>query len=411
MNASTLSLCLLLTAGSAALAEDWPMFRGPDRSDVSKETGLLKQWPAEGPKRLWLNDKLGLGYSGVSVAKGVLYVLGAREGVETLIAIDANTGVEKWAAEIGPMLENPYGNGPRSTPTADGDKIYATSGKGELVCANAADGKILWKVNMSDFGGKTPGWGYTESPVVDGNNLICTPGGGQGTLVALDKSSGAKVWQSSEWTDPAQYSSPIIEDIAGNHEAIQLTMQSVGGVDAKTGKLLWRAPFPGKTAVIPTPIYKDGQVFVSAGYGVGCIAFNVSSGNSATLTYANNALENHHGGIVLVGDYLYGFSNKGGWTCEEWKTGDVKWVEKKKLGKGAISSADGMLYLLDEKTGTVVLLEASPEAWKEHGRFRLEPLTTQRSPKGGIWTHPVISNGKLYLRDQEYLFCFDIKAA
>ena len=410
MKASTFSLCLLLAASSTAFADDWPMFRGPHRDDNSKETGLLKQWPGEGPKRLWINDKLGLGYSGFAVVKGAIYVLGAREGVETLIALDAKTGVEKWASEIGPMLENPWGNGPRSTPTVDGDKIYAMSGKGELICANSGDGKILWKVNMSDFGGKTPGWGYTESPIVDGNNVICTPGGGQGTLVALDKSTGAKVWQSTDWTDGAQYSSPVIEDIAGNHECIQLTMQSLGAVDANTGKLMWKTPFPGKTAVIPTPIYKDGQVFVSAGYGVGCIAYNVSSGNSISLIYANNALENHHGGVVLVGDYLYGYSNKGGWTCEEWKTGAVKWAEKKQLGKGALTSADGMLYLLDEKTGNVALIEASPDGWKEHGRFRLEPQTTQRSPKGGIWTHPVISNGKLYLRDQEYLYCFDVKA-
>lgn len=410
MNASSLSLCFLLAAGSAAVAADWPNFRGPDRNDISKETGLLKEWPSAGPKRLWLNDKLGLGYSGFAVVNGTLYVLGARDNVERLIAVDANTGVEKWSTEIGPMLENPWGNGPRSTPTMDGDKVFALSGKGELLCASAADGKVIWKANMSDFGGKVPGWGYTESPVVDGNNLICTPGGGQGTLVALDKSNGAKVWQSSEWTDGAQYSSPIIEDIAGNHECIQLTMQSLGAVDTKTGKLMWKTPFPGKTAVIPSPIYKDGQVFVSAGYNVGCIAYNVSSGNSVSIAYANNALENHHGGVILVGDYLYGYSNKGGWTCEEWKTGNVKWAEKKKLGKGALTSAEGKLYLLDEKTGTVVLIDASPNGWNEHGRFILEPKTTQRSPKGGIWTHPVISNGKLYLRDQEYLYCYDIKA-
>jgi outer membrane protein assembly factor BamB len=306
------------------------------------------------------------------------------------------------------MLTNGWGDGPRSTPTVDGGKIYAMGGKGDLVCLNAADGKKVWSVNMSSEGGKTPGWGYTESPLVDGPNVICTPGGPQGTMMALDKLTGSKVWQSSDWTDGAQYSSIIAADVNGGRQYIQHTTKTFAGVDAKTGKVLWKVPFPGQTAVIPTPIFKDGNAYMSAGYNAGCLQVSIGPNNEAKENYANANMVNHHGGVILVGDYLYGFSEKAGWTCQDWKTGEVKW-QSRNLGKGAIHCADGMLYLLEEKKGTVVLIEASPDGFKEHGRFQLEPQTTHRNPKGGIWAHPVVSNGKLYLRDQEFISCYDVK--
>lgn len=389
-------------------AADWPTFRGADRSDVSKETGLLKKWPASGPKQSWLYKDAGLGYAGFAVAAGTLYTMGARDVVEYVIALDAATGKEKWSAEVGALLTNGWGDGPRSSPTVDGDKVYALSGKGVLVCLNAADGKEVWRVTMESLGGKVPGWGYCESPTVDGNLVVVTPGGAQGTLAAFDKTTGAKVWQSAEWTDPAQYSSIVPVDHNGARQLIQLTMQSVAGVNAADGKILWKVAFPGKTAVIPTPIFHDGQVFVAAGYGVGCKAFKVGPGNAIEELYESTDLVNHHGGVILVNGHLYGYSDRAGWTCLDFKTGAVKWTEKKALGKGAIHAADGMLYLLEEKTGTAVLIEASPEGWNEHGRFTLQPQTTQRNPKGMIWVHPVISNGNLFLRDQELVFSFDV---
>lgn len=389
-------------------AADWPTFRGADRSDVSSETGLLKKWPASGPKQVWLNKDAGLGYAGYSIVGGTLYTLGARDATEYVIAIDAATGQEKWSAEAGAILTNNWGDGPRSTPTVDGDKIYALGGKGTLVCLSAADGKENWRVTMESLGGKVPGWGYCESPLVDGNLVIVTPGGAQGTLAAFDKTTGAKVWQSAEWTDPAQYSSILPVDHNGARQLIQLTMQSVAGVNAADGKLLWKTDFPGKTAVIPTPLFKDGQVFVAAGYGVGCKSFKVGPDNVIDPLYDSTDMVNHHGGTVLVDGHIYGYSDKAGWSCLDFKTGVVKWSEKKALGKGAIHSADGMLYLLEEKTGTAVLIEATPKAWNEKGRFTLQPQTKQRNAKGMIWTHPVISNGHLFLRDQELLFCFDV---
>lgn len=395
---------------SHLVSADWPQWRGPNRDDHSGDTGLLKQWPEGGPKLVWTNKDAGLGYSGCSIVGGTLYTLGARDAVEYVIAIDANTGKEKWSAEAGALLTNGWGDGPRSTPTVAGGKVYTLSGKGQLSCFNAADGKLVWKTTMEDAGGKVPGWGYTESPLVEGNLVVCTPGGAQGAIAAFDKVSGKKVWQSADWTDPAQYSSIIAVDLNGARQFIQLTMQSVGAVNAKDGSLLWKVPFPGKTAVIPTPIFNDGHVFVCAGYNVGAKLVKIGSGNKAEDLNPdmNPAMENHHGGVVLVDGHLYGHSNKGGWTCLDFKTGAVKWQEQKALGKGAIHYADGQLYLLEEKTGTAALIDASPAGWKEHGRFTLTPQTTQRNPKGMVWTHPVVANGKLYLRDQELLFCFDV---
>ncbi len=402
-----LSLSALLLIALSSQAADWPTFRGADRKDISTETGLLKKWPANGPKQLWLNQDAGLGYAGYSIVAGTLYTMGARDAVEYVIAVDVATGKEKWAAEAGALLTNGWGDGPRSTPTVDGDKVYALGGKGTLVCLSVADGKEVWRASLTELGGKVPGWGYCESPLVDGNLVIATPGGPQGTLAAFDKTTGKLVWQSPEWTDPAQYASIIAADHNGARQLIQLTMQSVAGVNAADGKLLWKTEFPGKTAVIPTPIFQDGQVFVAAGYGVGCKSVKIGPENSVEELYSSTDMVNHHGGVVLVDGHLYGFSDKAGWSCLDFKTGALKWADKS-LGKGAIHAADGMLYLLEEKTGTVVLIEANPKGWQEHGRFTLQPQTTQRNPKGMIWTHPVVSGGKLFLRDQELIFAFDV---
>lgn len=401
-------LCLA-AAITSATANDWPTFRGANRSDLSLDTGLLKQWPAEGPKRLWLNENAGLGYSGYAIVEGVLYTMGARDAVEYVIAIDAATGKEKWSSEAGALLQNGFGDGPRSTPTVDSGKVYAMSGKGSLVCLNAADGKKLWEASMTGLGGSVPGWGYCESPLVVGDLVVSTPGGEQGTLAAFDKNTGAKKWQSTEWIDNAQYASALAVDLNGAKQIIQLTQKTFAGVNAADGKVLWRADFPGKTAVIPTPIFHEGQVFITAGYGAGCKSVKIGPDNTVAELYSNRLMSNHHGGVILHQGHIYGYADKQGWMCMDFKTGTVKWQEKAALQKGAIHYADGMFYLLEEKTGVVALIEASPEAWKEKARFTLAPQTTQRSAKGMVWTHPVVSGGKLYLRDQELLFCFDVK--
>ena len=400
----------VVSLGNVSAANfDWPQWRGPDRSDVSKETGLLKKWPAEGPKRVWLYEKAGNGYSGPAIANGKYFTIGTRDGGECVLALDANTGKELWVAKIGGELENRWGGGPRGTPAVDGDRVYALSGKGDLACINVADGKVIWTASMTEMGGKTPGWGYTESVLVDGDKVVCTPGGSKGALAALNKADGKVIWRSTDFTDEAQYASIIPADIKGQRQYIQLTMKHLVGISAKDGKQLWSSDWPGRTAVIPTPIYRDSHVYISSGYGVGCKLVKIDAGNQATTVYENKVMKNHHGGVILVGDHLYGYSDGPGWVCQDFKSGDEVWAERDKLGKGAIAFADGMLYCLDERSGTVVLIEASPKGWNEHGRFMLDPKTKIRSPQGAIWTHPVISNGKLYLRDQDLIYCYDVK--
>jgi len=401
------SLGFFLTSGLANYANDWPQWRGPDRTDVSKETGLLKQWPAEGPKRVWLFKNAGNGYSGPAIVAGKLFTMGTRDDSEILLALDADTGKELWTAKIGSVLNNNWGDGPRGTPTVNEDRVYAMGGRGDLVCATVADGKVIWQQSMRDLGGKTPGWGYTESVLVDGDQVVCTPGGSKGAIAALDKMTGKLRWQSKDFTDGAHYASIIVGEPNASKQYIQLTMQHVAGVSPKDGKLLWETSFPGRTAVIPTPIYHDGCVYVTAGYSAGCKLVKIGPGNEVTTVYENKVMKNHHGGVILVGDHLYGHADPG-WTCQDFKTGEEVWNHRG-FGKGAIAYADGMLYCLEESSGTVALVEASPKGWQEHGRFKLDPQTTIRSPSGRIWTHPVICNGKLYLRDQDLIFCFDVK--
>lgn len=399
----------LLTTCALAGDFDWPQWRGPDRTDVSKETGLLKKWPDGGPKRVWIYEDAGNGYSGPAIAKGKYFTIGTRDKSECVLALDANSGKELWIAQLGEVLENDWGGGPRGTPTVDGDKVYALSGKGDLVCMNVADGKVVWKASMTELGGKRPGWGYTESVLVDGDKVVCTPGGSKGALAALDKNSGKVIWRSTDFTDGAQYASIIPAEINGVRNYIQLTMQHLVGISAKDGKQLWSSDWPGRTAVIPTPIYRDSHVYITSGYGVGCKLVKIASNNEVSTVYENKVMKNHHGGVILVGDHLYGHSDGSGWVCQDFKTGEEVWAERNKLGKGAIACADGMLYCLDERSGVVALVEASPKGWNELSRFTLEPQTKIRSPQGRIWTHPVISNGKLYLRDQDLIYCYDVK--
>lgn len=388
---------------------DWPQWRGPNRDDVSKEKGLLKQWPAGGPKREWLFQDAGLGYAGFAVVKGKLFTMGARDQAEFLICLDANSGKELWSAPLGGRLANKWGDGPRGTPAVDGDRVYAMGGDGTLVCVKFADGKPLWKVTMGELGGKTPNWGYTESVLVDGNKVLCTPGGAKGTMAALDKMSGKVIWRSTEWTEGAQYSSIVPADINGKHQYVQLVMNTVAGVDAETGKVLWRSPWPqGKTAVIPTPIVKGNLVYITSGYGAGCKQVQVGPNFEVSDVYDNKVMKNHHGGVLLLGEHIFGHSDGPGLVCQDFKTGEETWSSRN-MSKGAVGYADGMLYLLEEGSGNVVLVEASTKGWNEKGRFTLDPQTTQRSPQGKIWTHPVIVNGKLYLRDQEIIYCFNVK--
>lgn len=390
-------------------ALDWPQWGGPQRDHISRESGLLKAWPKEGPKRMWLNENAGLGYAGVAVAEGKLFTMGARENRERLLAIDANTGKELWSLEIGEILKNDWGDGPRGTPTVAGSRVYAMGGQGNLVAANVADGKLLWSKTMASLGGVIQTWGFTESVLVEDGKVYCTPGGPNGTIAALDAETGAVQWQSKALQNPAQYASIMPANLNGKRQLIQLLMTNLVSVDAANGALLWQSPWSGRVAVIPSPVVRDNLIYITTGYGVGSKLVRVGPDNKPADVYENKVMKNHHGGVVLIDGHVYGYSDGPGWICQKFETGEEVWADKQ-LGKGALTAVGDRLYCLDEDKGTVALVAVSPKGWQEHGRFALTPQTTKRAPRGKIWVHPVIANGKLYLRDQELLFCFDIAA-
>jgi outer membrane protein assembly factor BamB len=422
------STLLALTIGVCAIAgttfaADWPQWRGPDRTDVSKETGLLKTWPEGGPKLLWTFNDAGTGFSGPAVVGDVLYTMGGDDKKEYVFALDTKTQKKLWNTEIGDFFTNGYGDGPRGTPTVDGDLIFCLNGKGNLVCVDRASGDKKWSVSLTgqEIGGNVPYWGYSESPLVDGDRLIVSPGGKKGGMIALNKKTGAVEWQCKEYTEGNPgYASAIVAEVEGVRQYVRTTMSGVMGIDAKTGKQLWFYRGNGfKTAVIPTPIYKDGFVYAAAGYGAGCNCIKLTKDGDkfkAEKAYANTNMDNKHGGVLLVGDHLYGFSDKaekredeGKWLCQDFKTGDVS--ASKKYPKGSLTYADGHLYLYGEGNGTCMLVEATPDM-KECGTFKIPQQTKiKRKNNPSIWTHPVVANGKLYLRDQELLFCYDVKDA
>lgn len=398
-------------AAAVALAADWPQFRGPDRTGVSKETGLLKSWPAEGPKLLWKAENLGEGHAAPSVAKGRIYGMGLRGEDEVVWALDERTGKEVWGTRIaaGTSLEGRQGGyGSRATPTIDDDRLYTIGVAGDLVCLNLADGKLVWQKNLvSDFGGRVPTWGYSESPLVDGNNVIATPGGGSATLVALNKRTGEVAWKAQvPGGNRVAYSSALAADIAGQRQYIQFLAGGVVGVSARDGKHLWTFQAPASRGGIncSMPLYQDGHVFAAAAYQHGgALAKLTSSGGSTTAeeVYFTRQMQNHHGGMVVVGDYLYGFDNSN-LTCLEFKTGKVMWADRS-VGKGSVTFADGNLYCRSER-GPVALVEATPTGYVEKGRF--EQPDRSRDPS---WPYPIVANGRLYLRDQGIMLCYDVK--
>jgi len=353
----------------------------------------------------------GLGYGGFSIVGERLYTMGAEDGREFVICINTEDGSEIWKTPFADTYENNWGDGPRATPTVDGDHVYVLSAGGTIACLTAADGRVVWTATMQDFGGDIPGWGYCESVLVNGDHVVCTPGGSQGAIVALDKSSGHKAWQTTDYTDEAQYSSIVLATIHGQPQYVQLTLHGVVGVNPADGSVLWTTDFPGRTAVIPTPIVHENHVYVCAGYGAGSKLVEIDSDNNATEVYHNRVMKNHHGGVILLDGHTYGYSDNVGWVCQNYLTGEEVWSDKRSFKKGAIAYADGRFYCLEEDSGQVVLIAASTDGWIEHGRLQLAPLSERRKPDGKIWVHPVIANGKLYLRDQEIISCYDVRAS
>ncbi|MBI5397438.1 MAG: PQQ-like beta-propeller repeat protein [Verrucomicrobia bacterium] len=432
MKILTLLFALTALLSLPASAADWPQYRGPQRNDVSAETGLLKKWPDVGPRLLWTFKNAGIGYSGPAVVGERLYTIGGRAGTESLIALDLRairngTVAEVWAAAIGATFDwegNKWSAGPSATPTVDGNLIFALGGRGDLICVEAATGRLVWKKNLpteleaevNPIGGgpKKLGWGFTWSPLVDGEQLICLPGGPKGTLAALNKRTGAVLWRNSEATDQAAYASPMVAEFDRVRQYVALTNKGLIGVDAKTGKLLWsyQRELPYRTEVVNSPIIQPPFVFVTVGSGHGCDLVRVTKSGTtfkAEPVYSTNKnLANHHGNVVLLGNHVYGFGEGRGWTCLEFKSGETVWAERQKFRSGAMTFADGHFYCYSESDGGVALIEATTAGWKENGRFTIPEQSASRKPAGKIWTPPVVAGGRLFLRDQEFLFCYDV---
>jgi outer membrane protein assembly factor BamB len=403
-NARVLLLAvLLLCLAQQALAQTaaiWPQWRGPNRDGISKETGLLKQWPAEGPPLVWKATGAGRGYSSFSVANGKLYTLGLRGDREFVIAFDVSTGKEAWATAHGSAFRNDRGDGPRGTPTVDGDRVYALGGDGDLSALDAGTGKIIWTKNiLKEFRGSNITWGISESPLVLGNKVLVNPGGPNASIVALNKADGSVIWKSQ--SDRAGYSSGIPVEVNGATQVVFFTSERALGLDAKDGRLLWDYSRPANdVANVATPIVRANRVFISSDYGTGGGVVEIKPDNKAQEIWFTKDMRNHHSSSVLIGDYLYGFSSAI-LTAIKFDTGEIAWRDRS-VGKGSLVYADGNLYCFSEN-GVVGLVEATPTGYTEKGRFRIpqDSLPT--------WTHPVVAGGRLYLRDQDTIYAFDVR--
>jgi outer membrane protein assembly factor BamB len=394
-------------------SRDWPGWRGPNRDGISAATGLLRQWPEAGPPVAWKGTGLGVGFSSVSLAGDRIYTMGDLNDACYLFAVNRNDGEIVWKTKVGRTGGN-Y-EGPRCTPTVDGNRVYALGQFGDLVCCDTGGGEIVWRKNLpKDFGGRAGGWNYTESPLVDGEKLVCTPGGRQATMVALHKQSGDVIWKGqTEGGESAGYASPVVAEIGGVRQYVQLLSQGGASFAADDGRLLWRYGedhFEDNTANIPTPIVQGDRVFFTAGYGRGGGIVQVSKNGSDFETkelWFKQDVQNKHGGVIWVGDYLYGGRDGGSipW-CADARTGKVLWTGRSSEGNGSVSVtyADGHLYWRYEN-GYVALVPATPKEYQETSGFKIAMPSGEPS-----WPHPVVVDGRLYLRDQDTLWCYDLRA-
>jgi outer membrane protein assembly factor BamB len=415
----SLAVLAALLAGSARAA-DWPTFRGADRTAVAPDTDLLEAWPADGPPLVWEAKGAGRGYASLAIAGDRIFTLGdglstASDTDEYLSCFDRATGKQLWKTKTG----GPWTDGQeswqssRSTPTVDGAMVYVVTPFGQLVACTTKDGREVFRVDLKQqFGGKKgDSWGYSESVLVDGDRLVCTPGGEQAAMVALDKKTGRPLWSCPvPGIRGAGHSSIVISEVKGRKIYVQTTASGPIGVDAKSGKLLWGYPIDQTTAVIPTPIVKGDLVFFSAGYKRGGALLRQVPGAGGTVKIdevygLNTDLANKHGGIVLVGDHLYGDSDdKGIPFCAELMTGTIVWKQRGSGKNSAtVMAADGHVYVR-YSDGTLSLLKADPAEYREVASFKV-PGSGERPS----WAHMVILDGRLYLREGDAILCYDVR--
>ena len=399
------ALLMPLASAQQPAPKEWSQWRGPSRDGISEETGLLQEWPKSGPPLAWRSNGVGNGYSSFSTSGGRLYTLGARAGVEYVIALDRATGKKVWETQNGRRFENDRGDGPRSTPTVEGDRLYVLGGNGDLTCLEHATGKKIWSVNIVQrFGGVNPYWGYSESPLILGDRILVNTGGRGAGIAAVSTADGSTLWR--QHNDGAGYSSPMLMRTGSLNQVIFFTEDRAMAVDPRDGRLLWSYNKANNgTANIATPIVRGTRVFVSSDYGTGGALLDVrAAGNLATANevYFTRDMRNHHASSVLVGDHLYGFSSSI-LTALMFDTGKTVWRDRS-VGKGSLIFADGRLYLYSEDS-VVGLAEASPAGYREHGRFTL-------AQQSGLptWSHPIIAGGLLIIRDQDNVFAYNVKS-
>lgn len=390
-----------LLFSAAACAADWPTFLGARRDGCSPDTGLLKQWPAEGPALLWKNAALGEGWSSVAVAAGKVYTTGNEGENQMLVCLDAATGKELWRAAQGPKAKHNKYPGARATPTVDGDRIYLTGGNGLVTCQQASNGRLLWQTDMRrDLGGKVGGWLYAESVTVLGKLAVVTPGGAH-PVVALDKMTGRRVW-ASDTPAVAGYSSCVPVTLGGSTVLVNGSQSGLLVIDAQTGKELYRHPFAeNNVANAPTPAYADGYLFWAVGYNKGGVCLKVAkAGNAWSFeeAWTTRDFACHPGNYVVAQGRIYG-KGRGGLVCADLKSGKTLWTERG--GAGQVAWADGLLYSFADGGGKLTLLD--PDA--PEGRVR---GAIQVAGAGNSWSHPVVVNGRLYVRYDTNLFCFDV---
>jgi outer membrane protein assembly factor BamB len=405
---TALSFALVLGSSIHAIADDWPQWRGPNRDGISKETGLLKTWPSGGPKLLWTANGLGEGFSTPSVVGNTLLTMGNRDGQEFVIAVDVvDAGKQLWATPIGPVRHGGSGYpGPRSTPTVDGDRVYALGLNGDLVCLELKTGKFIWRHDLvGEFGGTIPSWGYSESVLVDGPWVVCTPGGAKASIAALLTTTGEPVW-SSPIGAAAAYASIVKGDLAGIKQYVQFMDPGVFGIAAKDGEPLWRYDQPSNgTANIPTPLVSGDVVFAASGYGTGGGAARIAKRDGTFIAnekFFTHDMVNQHGGMILVDGHIYGSSDPGKLCCIELASGETKWQERAP-GKCSLIYVDGQLISRSERS-KVCLINATPQGCEVVGEFD-EPNPSDKPS----WPHPVVANGRLYLRDQDAVSCYELK--
>ncbi len=407
-------LIVSLACSGVVLGGDWPQWRGPDRTGLSTETGIAAKWAEGGPKLIWKATGAGKGFSSVVVKDGRVFTLGERADGEYLVAFDLKTGKELWSQPMGDGYKNKFGNGPRSTPTVDGDRVFGLGASGQLWAVSTHDGKPIWHHDLiAKFGGesiiekfkgkKTIRWGLSESPLVEGDLLICNVGAKGGSIIAFNKTNGETVWRSKGIDDVPGYASAIAVTMGDVRQIINYTGKRMLGLNVNDGSVLWEYDKTAKTnANHATPIFHDGNVFMS-GKGTSLVKLIADHEKfKVEEVYHLGKLRNHHGGSVLVGDHVYGVYSKG-LTCVDLKTGETKWKDRG-VGPASISYADGKLFCVGEK-GKVSLVKASPDKFEELSSFSIEPI--QKT----IWAHPVISDQRLLIRNADEILCYDVKRA